>query len=65
MSARQQGIAEHVARGLTSKQIARALAISPLTVRKHRRNIFAALSVHSVAELARHVSQRAPPTPSE
>jgi len=41
-----------VARGLTSKQIARLAGISPLTVRTHRRAIFALLQVHSIAELS-------------
>jgi DNA-binding CsgD family transcriptional regulator len=54
-----------VAHGLPSKQIARLLAISPLTVRKHRRNIFAALAVHSVADLARQLTAKPPRTPSE
>jgi DNA-binding CsgD family transcriptional regulator len=55
LSARQRDIAHHVARGMTSKQIARVLTISPLTVAKHRRNIFAALNVHSMAKLASQI----------
>jgi DNA-binding CsgD family transcriptional regulator len=37
--------------GRTSKEIARQLAISPLTVRKHRQNIMRKRAVHSLAEL--------------
>jgi DNA-binding CsgD family transcriptional regulator len=42
-----------VADGLTSKEIARRLRISPLTVRKHRENAMRRLGVHSMAELMR------------
>jgi DNA-binding NarL/FixJ family response regulator len=37
--------------GLTSKEIARKLRISPLTIRKHRENAMRRLNVHSMAEL--------------
>jgi DNA-binding NarL/FixJ family response regulator len=50
---REAEIARLLVAGLASKEIARALAISPLTVRKHRQNIFRSLSVHSLAELAK------------
>jgi DNA-binding CsgD family transcriptional regulator len=40
-----------VAEGLTSKDIARRLGISPLTVRKHRENAMRRLGVHSMADL--------------
>ncbi len=40
-----------VADGLMSKEIARRLKISPLTVRKHRENAMRRLGVHSMAEL--------------
>jgi DNA-binding CsgD family transcriptional regulator len=40
-----------VAAGLTSKEIARRLTISPLTVRKHRENSMRRLGVHNMAEL--------------
>ena len=59
-------MADWVATGLSSKQIARLAALSPLTVRTHRRTIFALLDVHSVAELARQrLAMTAPDTPSE
>jgi DNA-binding CsgD family transcriptional regulator len=40
-----------VADGLTSKEIARGLGISPLTVRKHRENAMRKLGTHNMAEL--------------
>ncbi|WP_229426898.1 LuxR C-terminal-related transcriptional regulator [Massilia atriviolacea] len=52
MTPRQREVANHVVRGLTSKQIARYMAISHQTVAVHRRSIFRAFAVHSVAELA-------------
>lgn len=54
-----------MARGLTSKQIARLTGITPLTVRTHRRAIFALLHVHSVAELSSQRLATGPATPSE
>lgn len=59
-----------VAEGKTSKHIARELAISPLTVRTHRRNLFRRLDVHSVAELVQLISSlhhpgSEPDTPTE
>lgn len=56
LTTRQKTIAMLVAEGKTSKHIARELAISPLTVRTHRRNLFRLLDVHSVAELVQIVS---------
>ena len=47
-------VASLVAEGYTSKEIGRLLTISPLTVAKHRRDIFRLLGVRSVAELCRH-----------
>lgn len=44
-----------VASGLSSKVIARKLSLSPQSVRVHRLNIYAALGVHSVAELILHL----------
>ena len=40
-----------VSAGRTSKEIARQLKISPLTVRKHRENAMRKLAVHTVAGL--------------
>lgn len=54
-----------VADGLTSKEIARRLRISPLTVRKHRENAMRRLGVHSMAELMHAAARLRPSTPSE
>ena len=39
--------------GLTNKEIARALALSPRTVETHRANLFAKLECDSLAQLIR------------
>lgn len=49
---RETQVARLVIAGRTSKEIARRLEISPLTVRKHRENVMRKLDVHSMAELA-------------
>lgn len=51
--------------GRTSKEIARQLAISPLTVRKHRQNIMRKRAVHSLAELIETAQPQVDDTPSE
>lgn len=51
--------------GRTSKEIARQLAISPLTVRKHRQNIMRKRGVHSLAELLETAQPKVVDTPSE
>lgn len=48
---RERQIVEKLLDGYTSKEIARLLGISPLTVRKHRQNLMARLGVHTTAEL--------------
>ncbi|MOA70266.1 Oxygen regulatory protein NreC [compost metagenome] len=40
------------AHGLTAREIAERLGISPLTARKHRENLMRKLSLHSAAEIA-------------
>ena len=42
-----------IARGLTNKEIARALGLSPRTVETHRANLFAKLECDSLAQLIR------------
>lgn len=54
-----------VALGLTSKEVARRLHISPLTVRKHRENAMRKLGVHSMAELMQAAARWGRDTPSE
>ena len=51
--------------GLTSKEIARQLNISPLTVRKHRQNIMRKCAVHSLAQLIETARPCDGDTPSE
>jgi len=45
-------VAQLVISGQSSKEIAKALGVSPATVRKHRENIFRRVGVHSAVELA-------------
>jgi DNA-binding CsgD family transcriptional regulator len=44
-------VVQKVCLGLSSKQIARALSISDLTVRKHRENILRKLGLRNTAQL--------------
>jgi len=57
LSAQELTIAHLVISGRSSKEIAKALAISPATVRKHRENIFRRVGVHSAVQLAAWWSQ--------
>lgn len=47
LTPRQADVVLHVATGATNRQIARALAISPETVRKHLENAYATLGVNN------------------
>jgi DNA-binding CsgD family transcriptional regulator len=51
MTPRQVDVASLIVKGHSSKEIGRLIDISPLTVAKHRRDIFAHLAVRSAAEL--------------
>ena len=51
LTVRQREVAALVVAGRSTKQIGRQLDISPLTVARHRRDIFHTLGVHSAAEL--------------
>ena len=51
LSKRETEILDHLCQGLSSKQIAECLKISPLTVDNHRARIFAKMSVNSVSHL--------------
>lgn len=55
LSTREQQVAQGVAQGKTSFQIANALFIAPSTVDVHRRNIMRKLNLHNVADLTRYV----------
>ncbi|WP_082625010.1 helix-turn-helix domain-containing protein [Paraburkholderia caribensis] len=57
LSARELTIAQLVISGRSSKEIAKALAISPATVRKHRENILRRAGVHSAVQLSAWWSQ--------
>ncbi|KJF98835.1 response regulator transcription factor [Photobacterium leiognathi] len=58
LSRREEGILKHVAQGLSSKQIAKALDISYRTVETHRQNIKHKLELHSTAELAKYALEK-------
>ena len=53
LSDREREILVLVVTGLTNKQIARDLGLSPRTVEAHRANLSAKLEVHSLAQLIR------------
>lgn len=50
LTKREREVVDHMARGLDNGAIARALSISPKTVRNHVSNVFAKLGVHHRAE---------------
>jgi DNA-binding NarL/FixJ family response regulator len=52
LTAREREILAHVAQGLSSKEIAARLDISPATVVKHRENLSKKLGTRNAAELA-------------
>lgn len=52
LSARENEIAMHVAKGLTNKEIAEKLHLSHHTVHTHRKNILKKLGIKSASELA-------------
>jgi FixJ family two-component response regulator len=58
LTERERDVLEQVAKGLSSKSIARLLDISYRTVELHRGHIMEKLRVHSVAELIRLVIER-------
>lgn len=53
ISDREREVLDLVAQGLSSKEIARELALSPRTIEAHRASLFAKLEVSSLAELIR------------
>ncbi|MDI3380613.1 response regulator transcription factor [Xenophilus aerolatus] len=53
LSEREREVLGHIARGLTNKEIARVLALSPRTVETHRANLFAKLGCESLVQLIR------------
>jgi DNA-binding NarL/FixJ family response regulator len=57
LTRRQQQVARLAARGLSNAEIAHELGIKPTTVDAHLKNIYAALDVHSRAELAYRIKE--------
>lgn len=55
LTAAERRVAELVAEGLQTKQVAAALFVSPKTIEGHLTNIYAKLGVHSRTELARRL----------
>jgi FixJ family two-component response regulator len=53
LSEREREVLGLIVAGLTNKEVARALALSPRTVETHRANIFAKLQAQSLAQLIR------------
>ncbi|SFT77895.1 response regulator transcription factor [Mesorhizobium sp. YR577] len=51
LTRREHQILTLVAQGMTAREIAERLGISPLTARKHRENLMRKLNLHSAAEL--------------
>ena len=54
LSARERQVVMLLAKGLTSKEIAKNLSISPATVRKHRENAMKSVRAHRMASLMWH-----------
>jgi DNA-binding NarL/FixJ family response regulator len=57
LTRREQQIAEHVARGLSNRQIAAECGISPETVKRHLASIYGKLAMTGRVGLAVHVIQ--------
>jgi two-component system, LuxR family, response regulator FixJ len=55
LTEREREVLDHLQKGRTSKEIARALAISPRTAEAHRRNLLRKLGIGSVKELILHL----------
>lgn len=53
LSDREREVLGYIVTGLTNKEIARALSLSPRTVETHRANLFAKLECDSLAQLIR------------
>ena len=62
LTARERQVLAHVADGLTNAEVARALTISPETVRKHLENAYGKLGVHTrTAAVAAITARRSGP----
>lgn len=60
LTARERQVVQLLARGMTSKEIARQLAISPRTVEEHRARLLAKFAVRNVAGLLARFGGMAP-----
>ena len=59
LSEREREVLGLIARGLTNKEIGRALGLSPRTVETHRAHVFAKLETESLAQLIRQYAELA------
>jgi DNA-binding NarL/FixJ family response regulator len=57
LTPREQEVMRLLAEGLSSKQVAEKLFISPKTVENHRSNIMSKLGLHSTVELIRYAAK--------
>ncbi len=57
LTSREQEVLRMLAEGLSTKEIADGLSISPKTVENHRANIMHKLELHSVVELVRYAAR--------
>ncbi|MBI4379814.1 MAG: response regulator transcription factor [candidate division NC10 bacterium] len=58
LTEREREVLSLIAQGLTSKEIANRLAISPYTVERHRANAMGKLDLHNRAELIRYAIRK-------
>ncbi|MEE8364079.1 MAG: response regulator transcription factor [Dehalococcoidia bacterium] len=58
LTEREREVLEHIANGLTSREIGGKLVISPNTVERHRANIMAKLDLHNKAALVRYAVRK-------
>jgi FixJ family two-component response regulator len=63
LSEREREVLRFIVEGLTNKEIARTLALSPRTVETHRANLFAKLGCESLAQLIRRYATLAGDAP--
>ena len=63
LSEREREVLRLIVEGLTNKEIARTLALSPRTIESHRANLFAKLGCESLAQLIRRYAALAGDAP--